>query len=47
MQSPTGEMPTGGRSSQHQWNEAQQAFQFEVAANEYANRGDYIMAAAF
>jgi hypothetical protein len=47
MQSPTGEMPTGGRSSQHQWNEAQQAFQFEVAANEYANRGDFIMAAAF
>jgi len=47
MQSPTGEMPTGGRSAQHQWNEAQQAFQFEVAANEYAKKGDYILAAAF
>ena len=47
MQSPTGEMPTGGRSAQHQWNEAQQAFQFEVAANEYVKRGDLKLAAAF
>ncbi|MCU9614844.1 hypothetical protein OEV98_14970 [Caldibacillus lycopersici] len=47
MQSPTGEMPTGGRSAQHQWNEAQQAFQFEIAANEYAKKGDWKLAAAF
>ncbi|MEH7413802.1 hypothetical protein V7266_00755 [Neobacillus drentensis] len=47
MQSPTGEMPTGGRSAQHQWNEAQQAFQFEVAAREYARRGEHVLAAAF
>ena len=24
MQSPLGELPTGGRSAQHQWNEAMQ-----------------------
>jgi hypothetical protein len=47
MQSPSGEMPTGGRSAQHQWNEAQQAFQFEVAANEYAQKGEAKLAAAF
>ncbi|MFD1673827.1 hypothetical protein [Alicyclobacillus fodiniaquatilis] len=47
LQSPAGEMPTGGRSAQHQWNEAQQAFQFEIAAHHYAKCGDMRIAGAF
>lgn len=47
LQSPTGEMPTGGRSAQHQWNEAQQAFQFEQAARYYAKHGGLKIAGAF
>ncbi|WP_284285521.1 hypothetical protein [Alicyclobacillus fastidiosus] len=47
LQSPLGEMPTGGRSAQHQWNEAQQAFQFELAAKFHAKQGDLRIAGAF
>lgn len=36
MQSPFGEMPTGYRSSQHIWNEAEQCVVFEIYANAYA-----------
>jgi hypothetical protein len=32
MQSPLGELPTGGRSAQHQWNEAEQCVTYELAA---------------
>jgi len=32
MQSPLGELPAGGRSGAHQWNEAQQAATFEMMA---------------
>jgi hypothetical protein len=32
MQSPWGELPCGGRSAHHQWNEAQQAVTFETFA---------------
>ena len=32
MQSPNGELPTGGRSAQHQWNEAQQCVSYEIWA---------------
>jgi hypothetical protein len=39
MQSPFGELPAGYRSSQHIWNEAQQAVVFEIYANHYARAG--------
>jgi hypothetical protein len=40
MQSPWGEVPTGGRSSQHTWNEAVSALAYEVNAVRYAAAGD-------
>jgi len=33
MQSPQGELPTGGRSSQHQWNEAVSTVTYEIYAS--------------
>ncbi len=36
LQSPCGEWPTGGRSSQHQWNEAQLALFLEATARRWA-----------
>ena len=36
MQSPWGELPCGGRSAHHQWNEAQQAVTFESWASRFA-----------
>jgi hypothetical protein len=47
MQSPTGEILLGGRSAQHQWNEAEQCYVFESYANEFARRGDSALAGAF
>jgi len=47
MQSPFGEIPTGGRSSQHQWNEAVSALAFEIAASEAHERGDDAQACVF
>ncbi|KLU60669.1 hypothetical protein CEB3_c30520 [Peptococcaceae bacterium CEB3] len=47
LQGPTGEMPAGGRSSHHQWNEALQCFHFETAATQYALAGDLRAAGAF
>ena len=38
MQSPLGEIPTGGRSSQHQWNEAVSMTLYEIWATRY-NQG--------
>ena len=46
-QSPLGEVPTGGRGSQHQWNEAQQAFVFELWAARKKAAGDTLAAQAF
>jgi hypothetical protein len=40
MQSPFGEVPTGGRSSQHTWNEAVSALAYEVNAVRSAAEGD-------
>jgi len=40
MQSPWGELPCGGRSAHHQWNEAQQSVTFESWASRFAKRGD-------
>lgn len=36
LQSPKGEWPTGGRSSQHQWNEAVSILVFEIWASRFA-----------
>jgi hypothetical protein len=47
MQSPHGEVPTGGRSSLHQWNEAAQVAVFEMAARRQVLRGDHAGAGAF
>jgi hypothetical protein len=47
MQSPHGELPCGGRSGHHQWNEAEQAVTFETFARIYARRGEARAAAAF
>jgi len=47
MQSPTGQLPTGYRSSHHIWNEAQQAVVFEVYAAASARAGRPQEAGAF
>lgn len=47
MQSPRGELPAGGRSAAHQWNEAQQAATYEMMARQFAGRGDARLAGAF
>jgi hypothetical protein len=47
MQSPWGELPCGGRSAHHQWNEAQQAVTFESMAGRYLQGGDLSTAGAF
>jgi fibronectin type 3 domain-containing protein len=47
MQSPTGELPTGGRSAHHQWNEAEQAVTYEIYAAKSLADGDTQMAGVF
>ena len=47
MQSPSGEMPTGFRSSHHIWNEAQQAVLFEIYAAHLGAAGRAAEAGAF
>ncbi len=47
LQSPFGELPTGYRSSQHIWNEAEQCVVFEIYAREYAKIGQMNKAGAF
>ncbi len=47
MQSPLGEWPTGGRSAQHQWNEAMQCVAFEVWASRLQRSGTDAAAGAF
>ncbi len=47
MQSPHGELPCGGRSAHHQWNEAEQAVTFETLARRFAARGHRVEAGAF
>ncbi len=46
MQSPQGEVPCGGRSGLHQWNEAAQAALFEMQARRLMRRGDHAAAGA-
>ncbi|MDQ3440163.1 MAG: glycoside hydrolase family 88 protein, partial [Planctomycetota bacterium] len=47
MQSPTGELPTGGRSAHHQWNEAEQSVTYEIYAAKSLADGDKQMAGVF
>lgn len=47
MQSPYGEVPTGGRSAQHIWNEAAAAVTYEIYASQYAAQGKMKEAGAF
>jgi hypothetical protein len=47
MQSPYGEIPTGGRSSQHTWNEGVSALAYEIFATQYAAKGDAQAACMF
>jgi hypothetical protein len=47
IQSPFGELPTGYRSAQHIWNEAELAKVYEIYATEYASAGRQVEAGAF
>ena len=47
MQSPTGELPTGGRSAHHQWNEAQQCVTYEIFAARALAEDDLRLAGVF
>ena len=47
MLSPSGECPTGRRSAQHIWNEAQSAVTYEIYATQYARHGRLAEAGAF
>jgi len=47
IQSPQGELPTGGRSAQHQWNEAMQCVTYEIWARRKWREGDKVAAQAF
>ncbi len=47
IQSPTGQLPTGYRSSHHIWNEAEQAVVFEIYASHYAKMNMMDEAGAF
>lgn len=47
MQSPYGEVPTGGRSAQHIWNEAAACVDYEIYASQYMQQGKIKEAGAF
>ncbi|HET9420494.1 MAG TPA: hypothetical protein VFO49_05105, partial [Nocardioides sp.] len=47
MQSPVGELPAGGRSAHHQWNEAEQCVTYEIFAARAQAAGDGRLAAYF
>ncbi|MGI8906953.1 MAG: glycoside hydrolase family 88/105 protein [Candidatus Sumerlaeaceae bacterium] len=47
MQSPEGELPLGGRSAHHQWNEAEQCVTYEIYAAQAKAEGKLELAAAF
>ncbi len=47
LQSPHGELPTGGRSAQHQWNEAMQCVTYEIWARRKWREGNEVAAKAF
>lgn len=47
MQSPTGELPAGGRSAHHQWNEAEQCITYEIYAAKAKKAGDLELAGVY
>ncbi len=47
MQSPWGELPAGGRSAQHQWNEAEQCAVYEIYAARALKEGDAELAGTY
>ena len=47
MQSPSGELPAGGRSAHHQWNEAEQCVTYEVFAARALQDGDAQLASVY
>lgn len=47
MQSPAGELPSGGRSAHHQWNEAEQCVIYEIYAARAETAGNPVLAAAY
>lgn len=47
IQSPSGELPTGYRSAQHIWNEAELAKVYEIYSTQYAKAGRLAEAGAF
>ena len=47
LQSPAGELPAGGRSAHHQWNEAEQCAMYEIYAARALADGDKKMAGVF
>ena len=47
MQSPWGELPAGGRSAHHQWNEAEQCATFEIYAARALRDGNTELAGAY
>lgn len=47
LQSPWGELPAGGRSAHHQWNEAEQCVTYEIYAAHALTNGDTALAGAF
>ncbi|GAA5481793.1 hypothetical protein Hsar01_01004 [Haloferula sargassicola] len=47
MQSPSGELPAGGRSAHHQWNEAEQALTYEIYAAKSKAAGNTTLAGVY
>ncbi len=47
LQSPWGELPAGGRSAHHQWNEAQQCATYEIYAARAQEAGDKLLASVY
>ncbi len=47
MQSPWGELPAGGRSAHHQWNEAEQCMTYEIYAAKAQRGGDVFAAGVY
>jgi hypothetical protein len=47
MQSPWGELPAGGRSAHHQWNEAEQCVTYEIYAAKAQKEGDEQLAGIY
>jgi len=47
MQSPWGELPAGGRSAHHQWNEAEQCVTYEIYAAQALKNGDIQLAGIY